>query len=79
LKENFLRAKRSGNGVLKRSNGDVYFRVWKEEKFEEFNKGISDSAQNGTVISKKRKAHESELDNEETGSKQSKIERDSEL
>jgi len=76
----FSEGKRLGNGVLKRSNGDVYFQIWKEDKFEEFNKGLPDSDQNGTVvISKKRKSHESGLDeNTETFSKQSKIESDSE-
>jgi len=36
----FNEGKRWGHGTLKRASGQVYSQNWKEEKFEEFNKGI---------------------------------------
>jgi len=39
----FSDGKRSGAGMLKRKNGDVYEQVWREERFDEFSKGIETS------------------------------------
>lgn len=44
----FVDGRRVGKGVLYRANGEIYDQEWKEEKFEEFNKGIPDDNENST-------------------------------
>jgi len=57
---NFNEGKRSGKGIFKqKSTGESIPQNWKEERFEEFNKGLED-----TAIGKKR-SHNDDNDNEE--------------
>jgi len=59
----FIDGKRWGRGTLCCRNGEIYDQEWKEDRFNEFNKGLpseNETEPNPQIITKKRKSSETE-------------------